>query len=88
MIDGEECGTTPMRVTVIPHAVTVLVPAERVQEAVREPKADQTIGQDKMAAAVSPSSKNGDYAKGEITAFINLSSIPAESKPSEPPAKG
>ena len=26
MIDGEECGATPMRVTVIPHAVNVLVP--------------------------------------------------------------
>jgi diacylglycerol kinase family enzyme len=26
MIDGEECGVTPMRVTVIPHAVNVLVP--------------------------------------------------------------
>ncbi len=27
MIDGEEAGTTPMRITVIPNAVTVLVPA-------------------------------------------------------------
>ena len=30
MIDGEEAGTTPMRITVIPNAVTVLVPANTV----------------------------------------------------------
>ncbi len=29
MIDGEECGTTPMRVTILPKAVTVLVPPQR-----------------------------------------------------------
>ncbi len=33
MIDGEPCGTTPMRVSVVPQAVTVLVPPERVHEA-------------------------------------------------------
>jgi diacylglycerol kinase family enzyme len=27
MIDGEECGVTPMRVTVIPQAVNVLIPS-------------------------------------------------------------
>ena len=31
MIDGEECGTTPMRVTVLPQAVTVLVPPTRAE---------------------------------------------------------
>ena len=31
MIDGEECGTTPMRVTILPKAVTVLVPQERAE---------------------------------------------------------
>jgi len=31
MIDGEECGTTPMRVTVLPRAVTVLVPPQSAE---------------------------------------------------------
>jgi len=32
MIDGEECGVTPMRVTVIPHAVNILVlPSESAE---------------------------------------------------------
>ncbi len=31
MIDGEECGTTPMRVTIMPKAVTVLVPPQRAE---------------------------------------------------------
>jgi diacylglycerol kinase family enzyme len=31
MIDGEECGTTPMRVTIVPKAVTVLVPPTRAE---------------------------------------------------------
>jgi diacylglycerol kinase family enzyme len=32
MIDGEECGVTPMRVTVIPHAVYVLVPPNKNED--------------------------------------------------------
>jgi len=32
MIDGDECGTTPMQISVVPQAVTVLVPPERVHE--------------------------------------------------------
>lgn len=31
MIDGDECGTTPMRVTILPKAVTVLVPPQRAE---------------------------------------------------------
>lgn len=31
MIDGEECGTTPIRVTILPKAVTVLVPPQRAE---------------------------------------------------------
>lgn len=31
MIDGEECGKTPMRVTIVPQAVTVLVPPQRAE---------------------------------------------------------
>jgi diacylglycerol kinase family enzyme len=31
MIDGEECGVTPMRVTILPQAVTVLVPPQRAE---------------------------------------------------------
>lgn len=31
MIDGEECGVTPMRVTIMPKAVTVLVPPQRAE---------------------------------------------------------
>jgi len=40
MIDGEECGTTPMRVTVIPHAVNVLIPPSG-QEKIPHP--DETL---------------------------------------------
>jgi len=32
MIDGEECGVTPMRVTVIPHAVNILIPPTEQEE--------------------------------------------------------
>lgn len=32
MIDGEECGVTPMRVTVIPQAVNVLIPSSVNQD--------------------------------------------------------
>lgn len=31
MLDGDECGKTPMRVTVLPNAVTVLVPPARAE---------------------------------------------------------
>lgn len=31
MIDGEECGVTPMRVTIVPKAVRVLVPQQRAE---------------------------------------------------------
>jgi hypothetical protein len=29
MIDGEECGVTPMRVTVLPRSVNVLIPLSK-----------------------------------------------------------
>jgi diacylglycerol kinase family enzyme len=32
MIDGEECGVTPLRVTVIPHVVNVLIPPPEQEE--------------------------------------------------------
>lgn len=36
MIDGEECGVTPMRVTIVPKAVTVLVPPQHSEVLVSE----------------------------------------------------
>lgn len=42
MIDGEIHGTTPLRVTVIPDAVTVLVPEERAKILLNE-SADSTV---------------------------------------------
>jgi diacylglycerol kinase family enzyme len=91
MIDGEHCGTTPMRVTVIPHAVTVLVPAGRVQEQeeLAEHTKDQAKDQAKCPAAVEGSiaCKGADYDPGEITAFINAASQATDAKPAAPPAK-
>jgi diacylglycerol kinase family enzyme len=37
MIDGDECGTTPMHVGVVPQAVTVLVPPKKLASASEQP---------------------------------------------------
>ena len=73
MLDGEEVGTTPMRITVIPHAVTVLVPAARVQEASEPVQTEQNKDQEaqRIDAEVS---KPAMYEPGEVTAFINIAS--------------
>ncbi|MBU6452258.1 MAG: NAD(+)/NADH kinase [Cyanobacteria bacterium REEB67] len=49
MIDGEEVGTTPMRVTVMPHAVTVLVPAARVEESQEQDKLEHEKAQEERS---------------------------------------
>jgi diacylglycerol kinase (ATP) len=86
MIDGEEVGTTPMRVTVMPHAVTVLVPAERVQEAQQElanvQTQDRTKDKIQTAGVALAAIKGTGYDPGEVTAFITAASTKAaESKP-------
>ena len=85
MIDGEQAGTTPMKISVIPQAVTVLVPAERVQEALDSAATDQARdllrAQCRTAAESLAARKSNDYIAGEITAFITAASIAADSKP-------
>jgi diacylglycerol kinase (ATP) len=84
MIDGEPVGTTPMHVRVVPHAVTVLVPAVRVQEAGQGTTQDtvqESAPAVSVAAAAAIAASSG-YAAGEVTAFITAASTKvAESKP-------
>jgi diacylglycerol kinase (ATP) len=66
MIDCEEMGTTPMRVTVMPHAVTVLVPAERVQEALQGQAEDDTQNQNKDQSQDQSQEQSQEQTKGQV----------------------
>jgi len=89
MIDGEEAGTTPMKISVVPHAVTVLVPAERIAE-LNQTEDTKVQGEKVVSAAVpTPAAKakstmdadrEPTYAPGEVTAFINVASEALEPK--------
>ncbi|MBS1996929.1 MAG: hypothetical protein JSS86_11485 [Cyanobacteria bacterium SZAS LIN-2] len=90
MIDGEPCGTTPMKISVVPQAVVVLVPAERLQELTATQAATQATFDQAVADATADGAQTTaqahaqetaravDYAKGEVTAFITAASETVE----------